>query len=137
MNASQYIENMNYLNDPRSQGKAKEPILLVENEDGEYDEVKLPTKFEVCDLCEGRGKHVNPSIDCGGISAHMFDDEDFAENYNAGQYDIPCNRCEGLRVVQAVDWDAMPKEQAAEYEAQLKEEADSRAENLAELRMGA
>lgn len=52
------------------------------------------------DLCRGRGKHVNPAIDCGGIPASDFaEDPDFAESYFRGHYDVPCAACGGRRVV--------------------------------------
>jgi hypothetical protein len=60
--------------------------------------------YAVCNLCDGRGSHVNPSIDAHGIPAEEFhDDPDFAEEYFSGMYDIPCNKCEGRRVVSIID----------------------------------
>ena len=57
-------------------------------------------EWEVCGTCEGRGKHVNPSIDAHGLTREDFDeDPDFAESYFRGDYDMPCNECHGRRVV--------------------------------------
>ena len=68
---------------------------------------KLPTKFEVCPRCEGRGSHVNPSIDGHGLTAEDFrDDPDFRDAYFAGVYDVTCEGCNGLRVVEEIDVDA-------------------------------
>lgn len=56
--------------------------------------------FAVCPTCEGRGSHVNPSIDSQGLSAEDFDeDPDFREDYFSGAYDVPCAECRGNRVV--------------------------------------
>lgn len=63
------------------------------------------TRYEVCDLCNGRGSHVNPSIDAGGISSDDefwegdFDDETGESRYWRGDYDVPCYACGGKRVV--------------------------------------
>lgn len=124
----------NYACDPRTQGAAKAPILYTE--DGE--EVKLPTVWEVCHVCNGEGKHVNPSIDCNGLTQDDFDsDPDFAEEYMAGTYDVTCNCCQGRTTVQAVDWDRLTPAQSKAYRKQLDDDALNRAEHLAELRMGA
>tara|TARA_R110000803_G_scaffold23018_2_gene56704 strand:- start:199 stop:618 length:420 start_codon:yes stop_codon:yes gene_type:complete len=135
---NQFVENMNYLGDPRTQGPAKKPELILYDEiTDEETVVELPVRWEVCDVCEGEGKHVNPAIDCGGLSAHHFEDPDFAEDYKRGAYDVPCNCCGGKRVVEAVNWEALSDGQRKAYEDQLEDEYNSRQENLAELRMGA
>jgi excinuclease UvrABC ATPase subunit len=80
-------------------------------DDGEGGEMVIPAKYEVCDTCEGKGKHVNPSIDSNGLSQEDFDDDpDFRENYFSGMYDVPCNECHGNRVSPAVDESKMSKE---------------------------
>jgi hypothetical protein len=67
----------------------------------------VPCKFIVCPLCEGRGTHVNPSIDCNGLTAEDFDeDPDFREEYMNGTYDVPCNQCGGNNVVPEVTFPA-------------------------------
>jgi DNA-directed RNA polymerase subunit RPC12/RpoP len=127
------IDDINYLNDSRNQGPAEDkPILYL----GE-DEIELPTHWEVCDVCHGEGKHVNPAIDCGGISEEMEDDPDFRENYMSGMYDVPCNHCGGKRVVKGVDWNAMSDEHQKLYERQLQQAHNDHLEHMAELRMGA
>ena len=61
---------------------------------------EVPCEYIVCSACEGKGSYVNPSIDAHGISPDEFyDDPDFAEDYFAGRYDIPCACCDGRRVV--------------------------------------
>lgn len=61
--------------------------------------IRVPMEYEVCGLCRGSGKIVDPNIDCGGITQEEFDeDPDFEEEYFSGRYDITCTRCRGLRV---------------------------------------
>jgi DnaJ-class molecular chaperone len=51
---------------------------------------------QICPACRGRGSHVNPAIDAAGISSQDFaDDPEFADDYMAGMYDQPCNKCNG------------------------------------------
>ena len=132
------LENLNYAQDPRNCELAKAPVLYFVDKDGCDSEIDLPTKWMVCVVCNGKGTHVNPSIDCCGISADDFaEDSDFAESYMRGDYDQPCNRCGGRTTIQAVDWDALSDEQRKQYEQQLCDEAGCEAEHLAEIRMGA
>ncbi len=127
------IDDLNYFNDPRNR-PAREPVLY--HDDG--TEERLPTRWEVCHVCGGEGKHVNPSIDAGGISADEFhDDPDFHESYMRGDYDVTCNRCNGRTTVAVVDIDKLTPEQKHAYARQLQDEADDRAERMAEIRMGA
>jgi len=58
-------------------------------------------RFKVCPKCEGKGSHVNPSIDGNGLTYEDFEnDPDFEEAYFAGNYDVECYECHGQRVVQ-------------------------------------
>jgi hypothetical protein len=76
----------------------------VWDEDGDDIEVEVPFKYEVCPTCDGKGKHVNPSIDSHGISPEEFDeDPGFREDYMSGMYDVPCYECGGQRVVPMPD----------------------------------
>ena len=127
------LENYNIAKDARSQGAAKAPILYME--DG--SEIELPMGWQVCPVCDGKGSHVNPSIDAGGISREQFeDDPDFAEQYWNGTYDQTCTRCNGRTTVPAVNWEALTEEQRSLYQQQLRDEDDWRAEQLAEIRAG-
>lgn len=79
----------------------------LETEDGEFEGVTVPVKYQVCETCNGKGSHVNPSIDSHGISAEEFaEDPDFKRDYLSGMYDQPCNECGGRRVVPVVDEEA-------------------------------
>lgn len=75
--------------------------------------------YEVCPTCDGRGSHVNPDIDAGGICGDddfweddRDDDWDYYDDdgeclgapsqtsrYMRGDYDVSCYECGGKRVV--------------------------------------
>lgn len=85
-------EDRNYYRDRRTQA------TLIQKPKG-------PHHWEVCDLCEGRGKVVNPSIDASGLSAEDFaEDPDFAEGYMSGRYDIVCPQCRGRTTIPVSDF---------------------------------
>jgi hypothetical protein len=115
-------------------------ILVVElyNEDTEEDEeVEFPARYEVCGLCDGHGKHVNPSIDAHGISAEEFyEDPDFREEYFAGTYDVACYRCHGDRVEPVVDETRCDKDKIKRLHDHMKARADEARERYYERRMG-
>lgn len=129
------IDDVNYARDPRNCGRCPERVYIYDDEGIERE---LPTRWEVCDVCDGRGHHVNPSIDAGGLSAEDFaDDPDFREAYFRGDYDQRCNRCGGRTTIRVVDRDACEPELLAAYDADLEAQARDDAERLAEIRMGA
>lgn len=111
-------------------------------EEGTEAEVELPAKYEVCERCQGEGKHVNPSIDGNGISREDFDqDPDFEEAYFRGDYDVNCEECKGRTTVLEVD-EAACKAQGLEkaleaYWQARRDDAAYRREVEAERRMGA
>jgi hypothetical protein len=110
--------------------------LYVENGD-ECEVVDIPIRFEVCVACGGKGKHVNPSIDCNGLTADDFSDPDFMDDYCDGRYDVQCYGCDGRRVVPAIDTDRIDPATIKRLEDKWQSEAESRAERNAERRMGA
>lgn len=109
------FEDRNYARDPRNCAPGQVPMIEIEQSDGSYLEVELPWRWAVCPVCDGKGTHVNPSIDCNGISAEEFaEDPDFHESYLRGDYDQECNRCGGRTTVPQVDVDRLsPKEAEA------------------------
>ncbi len=129
---NQALENYNIATDARSQEPAEKPVLYMD--DGQ--EIELEMHYGVCPVCDGKGKHVNPAIDAGGLSEEMMEDEEFLDGYQNGVYDVTCNRCDGKKVVPEVDWGALTDWQREMYEAQLEAEAGDEAERLAEIRMG-
>ena len=107
------------------------------NFDTASDRRVLPHKWGVCDVCRGNGTHVNPSIDCGGLTAKDFArDPDFSEAYGRGEYDQPCNKCGGRTTVPVADFDRISEEDRKVYEAQQDAEYADRQMELAELRFG-
>lgn len=134
---NRYIENLNYYNDPRVTAKhRKESDFTVFTDDGE--EIQLPTKWKVCGLCRGEGKHVNPSIDsCGLTSEDFYEDPDFADDYYSGTYDVQCNQCHGRTTVLAVDEDACDKALLELWYEWERSEREIDATHRAEMMMGA
>ena len=151
------IEEINYRNDRRVLGgqnkwwefiderKMTATVLLpIDDEDRRPDDppereaadeelVEVGFEWDVCPTCEGKGSHINPSIDCCGISGERFDDDPgFAEDYRNGTYDVPCYECGGRRVVPSPADERLLKylEQKARWDAEF------RAEVAAELRFG-
>ena len=113
-----------------------------EDQDGIEIEEKLPCIAEVCGTCNGKGTHVNPSIDAQGLTREDFDnnDPDFQENYFSGAYDVACYECRGNKVVAAPrDRATLNDAQKAIYdkwEAWEVSEAEYAAECEQERRMG-
>jgi hypothetical protein len=103
-------------------------------EDDEGCEREIPFKWEVCPTCHGKGKHVNPSIDAGGINGEDFEaDRDFYNDYRAGVYDVRCYECKGRRVVPV----PADKKDIEAYETWLRLEAIYQNQCAAEREMGA
>lgn len=115
---------------------AKDRLVL---ENGEGLEVELPSKYEVCGRCRGKGAHVNPNIDGHGITADEWNgpdwDEESQEMYLSGGYDISCLDCGGDRVVLVPDEDRLTDEQRKLWADKLECEAAERNERMWEARM--
>lgn len=142
-----YTDDRNYYDDHRVRAgnrrdrlqniNTKNMTAVVELDEDE-ETVEVPIKFEVCPTCEGKGSHVNPSIDAGGLTAEDFyEDPDFAEEYMNGTYDVSCYGCKGERVVPVIDEDKADPEVLKQLRAMI--EADQEFERIsrAERRMGA
>lgn len=113
---------------------AKRMVLVLELD----TDIEIPAKWEVCETCDGRGTHVNPSIDSHGISPEEFaEDPDFAEAYFRGDYDQPCNECHGRTTVPVPDEARCGPELMKVINDHLDAEAAYAAECAAERRMGA
>jgi len=119
-----------------------------EDEDGEECEeevsIDVPFRYEVCGTCNGKGTHVNPSIDASGYGSYdddcdYYEDEDGGDPYTAGHYDVTCYECKGEKVVPVINREACNQAQLAALEA-IEEKARDDAEYdtmcLAEMRMG-
>jgi hypothetical protein len=111
--------------------------ILVTDDDGSEVEMEIPLKFEVCDTCQGTGEHVNPSIDCDGLTCEDFDDDpDFAESYCSGAYNVTCYGCGGKRVQMDVDLARCSPEQKKVMEEMIEQQARDMQERAWERKMG-
>ena len=98
-------------------------------------------KWAICHVCEGNGKTVNPSIDCGGITAREWEegwDYEDRHAYMSGRFDVTCSNCGGSGKVHGYDYPpnsflAWCGDKRAEIEQGNWDDALERA---AELRMG-
>jgi len=98
----------------------------------------LPYKWGVCPVCNGSGSHVNPAIDCSGLSAADFEENpDFEREYRKGEYDMKCNFCRGRTTVPVPDFSKISEGDKALWKAQQRRVYDDRQEWLAEIKMGA
>ena len=97
-----HIDDRNYYSDERVMAVNRKKwyeslddnrMIATVDIDGEMR--KVPFTYGVCPLCDGKGSHVNPSIDSNGLTAEDFnEDPDFAENYFSG-IPGPCGSCDG------------------------------------------
>lgn len=149
MRTSDYIDRLNYLNDPRVRAAADPGVFLrfdprtmtgtvrIYDDAGNETEAELHARYEVCDTCDGRGHHTNPSMDAGGLDTEDMDDEDM-ESYFDGRYDVACYECNGRRVVPVPVARNAADEAVLDQLRELEDAAElSRAEQRAELAMGA
>jgi len=102
------LEDRNYQNDHRVRGgrdrwwiAIDERKMLVRHK---YDsktnkQVWYKFKYEACDTCDGKGHHVNPSVDCDGLTAEDMYYGGYEEDYFEGVYDVACYKCHGERVM--------------------------------------
>lgn len=88
------------------------------DDEGDYEEmVEFPYKYAICDVCEGHGSHVKPSVDRDGIteSERAEWDPDEWEAYQGGAYDQTCNNCGGTGKAIVFDTENMTPEQRKTY----------------------
>lgn len=145
------IEQRNYDSDHRvragnrrkwwvslDEGRMRATIILYNHETEEDDEIEVPFTYEVCPTCSGKGSHVNPSVDCNGLTAEDFaEDPDLLENYMEGNYDVSCYECGGNRVVPVMDEERIDPAILKRIHKVQEDDADFRAIQEAERRMGA
>ena len=110
--------------------------------DSELDEevsMTVPIRMELCPICDGIGKYVNPNIDRNGLTASDFEEagEQFREDYFSGVFDITCECCKGKNVIPVINTSyagAEVKKFVKMLQDSREEEAACRRENQAELR---
>jgi RecJ-like exonuclease len=105
--------------------------IIIENDDGE--EISLPVKFAVCPTCRGKGTQALHGLE---VTEMVREDPDFAEDYWSGGYDHPCDECKGERVVEVVDEDRCDPATLKLWFEWCDAEAETRAMEEAERRMG-
>lgn len=108
--------------------------LTLYRDDG--SETPVQFKWCICGGCDGSGKS---SAYLGAFTRENLDDQgdEFCEDYFAGNYDRACDRCEGTGKVQIADRKAMSRADLAIWDEQRCAEAEDRACQAAERRMGA
>lgn len=107
------------------------------NEKDEEVVEECPAKYAVCPRCDGKGTHVNPSVDGHGISREEFDqDPDFEEAYFDGVYDVVCYECKGERVILVPDEDSPNKDAVKKYTKWRREQDRYERERQHEIDMG-
>lgn len=98
----------------------------------------LPMCKEVCDVCQGEGSISNRSIDGNGLDPNDPDlDDDFWNDYRAGVYDVVCDECNGLRVINVINESIVDSDILSEWEKFNTEIDNDVAYHLSEMRMGA
>ncbi len=112
-------------------------ILLFNEEIGEEESTTVKMKFSICPTCNGKGTHVNPSIDSQGISSDEFaEDPDFFESYISGDYDVNCYECGGKRVIPVVDEDNNPPDLVQAIQKAEQSAYEAARERIREREMG-
>jgi hypothetical protein len=111
--------------------------MEVIDENGDEITLDLPATREKCQTCDGKGTHVNPSIDGNGLPQECVDDPEFMADYMGGVYDVQCEECKGERIVLVVDRDACPAEDLALLDDHYRTQRELDAEAEAERRAGA
>jgi hypothetical protein len=116
----------------------------VYSDEGDEITLALPAKFDVCWQCEGEGtipdRRLSPTGDGSWTEserAEFFDNDfDMASDYFSGGYQQSCPECKGLRVVHVIDYEKADPDDVKAYEDQMRWEAEDRALQAHERRMG-
>lgn len=106
--------------------------------EGEEMTVEVPTKWGICESCDGNGRTDHPAF-ANGISGEEFANEwheDERQAYLSGAYDVCCDECEGSGKVRVPVLSAMTPEERKAYEEHLDNERYYARERAAEMRMG-
>jgi hypothetical protein len=105
--------------------------------DGNDREVQVFVPYEVCPRCEGEGKHGHTAFD--GTSMEWWYENDPTgedlDDYMSGRWDVTCEGCRGLRVVEGHPRFENPQDEKDYWRAierQERDDAIQRAEIAAE-----
>ena len=105
-------------------------------DDGRLSHFTFHMVWVICDYCAGNGSH---SRRFGAMSSEDFADwdSDSRDSYIRGEYDAPCDRCEGSGKIYQFDEDSLPAE-VVEFITNYRESAWESADVSAqEARVGA
>lgn len=104
------------------------------NDDGV--EITLPSRWEICDNCDGEGTHVHDALRVVTSSDRDEWDDDEWEARQQGVYNVCCEACRGSGKVLVVDESRCDADDLEEYRAAQREHAAHEAEMRAERRFG-
>lgn len=102
------LEERNYANDRRVLARGKRwwasvdeerKVATVDTEAKPWVQTVVKFQYITCPTCEGKGYHVNPSIDASGLTGEDMMDDGFREDYLSGVYNVACYHCHALRVI--------------------------------------
>ena len=114
--------------------------VVIPDYEAEDDEAQmhLPGKYQVCNRCQGHGRHTNPAIDGNGITQEEMRElgEDFQEEYMNGVYDITCTECHGKGLVVVPCYVSCTERQRTAWNEYQEGMAYDEAERAAERRAG-
>jgi hypothetical protein len=102
----------------------------------EHDQEKTaPHKWEICRSCRGEGKS---SAYLGAFTQDDMEEEgpEFVEDYVNGVYDQTCEECNGTGKVKVADFSQMTPAEVAAFREDRLNEADLRAMEESERRLG-
>ncbi len=92
-------------------------------------EITVPGKRVVCNECDGSGVVLMDGLRGHAFSSEeLFEDEDFAEGYFGGRYDVRCDVCHGEKVLIEPDESRMTKRQLFLWSKTLSRMTNDRAE---------
>jgi hypothetical protein len=97
------------------------PILYM----ADGSEIELPIKWKICGTCRGHGKS---SAYLGAFTRGQLEEEgsEFIEDYVDGKYDRACDACGGSGKIAKADLHNMPTWQRKLWEAQQREDAETK-----------
>ena len=97
--------------------------------------IVLPTRWVICDVCDGDGQHAH-RIDGHGITASEWGEwgDEEREMYLRGDYDAACEGCHGTGKVREIDHARLAPEVRAAVEAYERAVAECDAAERAERR---
>ena len=112
--------------------------VIVRHDPDTGDTFTVPAKWEICDECEGHGKHSRHlGAFTGSEFAEEFPDEESRRDYFSGAFDKRCGACKGTGKVLVVDRDGCDADDLAAIDKADDEERGYLAMQASERRFGA